>query len=103
MQIVAEPRRQAILQLIWEQERSAGEISGAFEVSFSAISQHLSRLREAGIVKVRRDGRQRFYRAHKEALGSLADYFENLWGKRLGRLKPLAEAEERNSSEDSKS
>jgi DNA-binding transcriptional ArsR family regulator len=100
MQLVAEPRRQAILQLIWDQERSAGEISEAFDVSFSAISQHLARLRNAGFVEVRREGRQRFYRARKEALGPLGEYFERLWGRQLRRLKTLAEAEERNADDE---
>jgi DNA-binding transcriptional ArsR family regulator len=102
MQLVAEPRRQAILQLIWNQERSAGEITEAFNVSFSAVSQHLAKLRGAGIVEVRREGRMRFYRARKEALGPLGAYLETLWGDRLLKLKSLAEAEERKASDESK-
>jgi DNA-binding transcriptional ArsR family regulator len=38
-------------------------------VSFSAVSQHLARLRDAGVVTVRRDGRRRFYRVERESLG----------------------------------
>ena len=91
LRVVSEPRRQQILQLIWDQERSAGEIAAAVPVSFSAVSQHLARLREAGLVSVRRDGRHRYYRARKGTPGTLAIYLE---GKQLAEL---AEAEERSS------
>lgn len=94
MQLVSEPRRQAILRLIWDRERSAGEIADHFDVSFAAISQHLAKLREASVVDMRRDGRHRYYRVRKQALGPLAGYFETLWGGGLGRLKAMAEAEE---------
>ena len=101
LQLLAEPRRQAILQLIWDEERSAGDISGAFDVSFSAVSQHLSKMREAGIVSVRKVGRRRLYRAEKEALGPLAQYLETMWGRGFSRLKVLAEAEERKIDDES--
>jgi DNA-binding transcriptional ArsR family regulator len=100
LRVVSEPRRQQILQLIWDQERSAGEIAAAVPVSFSAVSQHLARLREAGLVSVRRDGRHRYYRAQKGAMGTLAIYLEGMWEDRLVALKRLAEsaeAEERSS------
>lgn len=95
LRLLAEPRRQEILRLVWERERSAGEIASRIEVSFSAVSQHLAKLREAGVVRVRRQGRQRFYRARREALGPLVPYFEAFWSERLLRLKRLAEKEER--------
>ena len=53
---VAEPRRREILRMIWDQERPAGEIAAAFDVTFGAVSQHLRVLREAGLVEVRKDG-----------------------------------------------
>ncbi|HKA25343.1 MAG TPA: helix-turn-helix domain-containing protein, partial [Candidatus Eisenbacteria bacterium] len=57
---VAEPRRQAILHLIWRGEREAGEIHRAVGgITFGAVSQHLRVLREAGAVHVRKDGRRR--------------------------------------------
>jgi DNA-binding transcriptional ArsR family regulator len=68
VRVVAEPRRRDILRLVWDAERSAGEIAAHFDVTFGAISQHLSVLREAGLVAVRRDGTRRFYRADREAL-----------------------------------
>lgn len=95
LRAVAEPRRREILRLVWDREVSAGEVAGAFDVTFGAVSQHLRVLREAGLVCVRRDGRRRWYRACKEDMGPLRPYLEAMWKDRLGRLKALAEQRER--------
>jgi DNA-binding transcriptional ArsR family regulator len=95
LQVLAEPRRQAILRLVWERERAAGEIHEAMpEVTFPAVSQHLRRLRDAGLVEVRTEGRHRYYRADKDALGPLAAALEAMWDARLDALKHLAELDE---------
>jgi DNA-binding transcriptional ArsR family regulator len=99
LQIVAEPRRQEILALVWDHERKAGEIADAVDVSFSAVSQHLKVLRDAKLVRARKAGRERFYRADKAAFGGLGDYLETIWATRLRKLKALAEAAERKSAE----
>ena len=91
---LAEPRRREILRLVWSRERSAGEIAAAMPVTFGAVSQHLRILREAGAVSVRRDGRRRFYRAERRALGPMARVMEAFWAEGLDRLKALAEEEE---------
>lgn len=76
-------------------ELSAGEIAASVPVSFSAVSQHLARLRDAGLVTVRREGRNRYYRARKHTMGTLAIYLESMWTDKLAELKRLAETEER--------
>ena len=91
---IAEPRRQEILQLIWNEERPAGDIAANVDVTFGAVSQHLRVLRDAGLVTMRKQGRQHFYVANKPALGPLAVHLEALWRGRLFDLKRLAEAEE---------
>ena len=93
--IVAEPRRQEILKLIWNQERAAGDIAANVDVTFGAVSQHLRLLRSAGAVTMTKRGRHHFYRADKAALGPLAQHLEALWQVQLLKLKHLAEAEER--------
>jgi len=93
--VATQPRRLQILQLIWERERSAGDIAARLPVSFAAVSQHLRKLREAGLVSVRRDGRHRYYRARHEDMGTLAVYLETLWADRLTALKHMAEEAER--------
>lgn len=93
--LVADPSRGAILRLVWHRERTAGDIASEMPVTFSAVSQHLKRLRDAGLVTVRRSGRERWYRADRDAFGPLAPALEQLWSASLQRLADLAEREER--------
>lgn len=93
--VIADPSRREILSLLWNGERSAGDVAQRMPVTFGAVSQHLRVLREAGVVQVRKDGRQRFYRVRREALGTLASVLEETWTKNLRRLKATAESEER--------
>jgi DNA-binding transcriptional ArsR family regulator len=95
LQVIAAPRRLRILELVWDRELSAGAIAADFDVTWPAISQHLAVLRSAGFVTERRDGRRRFYRTNQAALGTLRQVVEEHWLRSLGRLKDLAEAEQR--------
>ncbi|MGH8825876.1 MAG: metalloregulator ArsR/SmtB family transcription factor [Jiangellaceae bacterium] len=95
LQVIAAPRRLRILELVWDRELAAGEIAAHFDVSWSAISQHLSVLKAAGFVVERREGTSRIYRTDQAALGSLRSVVEDHWRQSLGRLKDLAEAEQR--------
>ena len=95
LRVIAAPQRLRILELVWDRELSAGEIAAQFEVSWSAVSQHLTVLKTAGFVTERRVGRGRFYRADQAALGSLRTVVEEHWRGGLNRIKDLAEAEQR--------
>ena len=95
LQVIAEPRRRAILRLVWDTELPAGEIAARFDVSFAAVSQHLGVLRQAGLVTVRREGTRRLYLADRAALGRLGQVLEQMWSAQLDRLSELAEAAER--------
>jgi DNA-binding transcriptional ArsR family regulator len=97
---VAEPRRREILRLVWDSELSAGEIAERFDVTFGAVSQHLKVLRESGLVTLRQDGKRRFYRADREAMGPLADYLQSMWATKLDTLAVLAEAAERSEKSE---
>jgi DNA-binding transcriptional ArsR family regulator len=94
LQVIAAPQRLRILELVWDRELAAGDIAAQFEVSWSAISQHLTVLKTAGFVIERREGRSRLYRADQAALGSLRSVVEEHWRGGLSRLKDLAEAEQ---------
>jgi DNA-binding transcriptional ArsR family regulator len=91
---LASPRRQEILRLIWTEEQSAGAIHRAMpDVTFGAVSLQLRSLTEAGLAESRADGRNRFYRARREALGPVAKMLEAMWDDALWRLKLAAELE----------
>jgi DNA-binding transcriptional ArsR family regulator len=91
---IASPRRREILRLIWDRELRAGAIHAAMpDVTFGAVSLQLRSLAEAALVEVRADGRQRFYRARRAALGATGPILERLWNDALWRLKLQAELE----------
>jgi DNA-binding transcriptional ArsR family regulator len=78
LKAIADPRRRQILALVHERELSAGEIAAHFEVTRSAISQHLGVLRKVGLVSERRDGTRRMYQARREGLQKLKASLEEL-------------------------
>ncbi len=92
---IASPRRREILRLVWDQERSAGDIRRAMpDVTFGAVSLQLKTLEQAGLVESRRDRQFRFYRARCAALGPMAQHLEAMWSDALWKLKLAAELEE---------
>jgi DNA-binding transcriptional ArsR family regulator len=95
---LSSPRRREILRLVWSDERAAGEIAEAFDVSWPAISQNLRVLKEAGLIRERRIGTSRLYRADRTALKPLESYLRSMWSRNVDRLRLLAEAEERGRS-----
>ena len=86
LEAVSSPRRREILRLVWDAERSSGEIAAQFRASWPSISRSLRALREAGVVKERRDGQQRFYRADREVLRPLEKFLNQLWETGLDRI-----------------
>jgi DNA-binding transcriptional ArsR family regulator/uncharacterized protein YndB with AHSA1/START domain len=71
------PVRREILNLIWDADKPAGEIAAAFNVTQPTVSQHLSVLKDAGLVTMRVDGNFRRYRANQDVLRGL---HAALWG-----------------------
>ena len=95
LKAIAEPRRRAILRLVRDGELTAGAIASHFDVTRPAISQHLSVLKDAGLLSERRDGTKRIYRLRPEGFEEVRAFLEQMWGERLQVLKSEAEAEER--------
>lgn len=93
LRALAEPRRRAILQLVSHSELAAGEIAGCFEVTRTAVSQHLTVLRNAGLVAERRVGTRRLYRARPEGLASLRQFLDRMWASSLEVARDLVEAD----------
>lgn len=93
LQVIASPRRLKILELTWDRELGAGELASNFDVTWSAISQHVRVLKSAGFLTERRAGTSRFYQANKDGLGDLRAVVEAQWHEHLSAIKALAEAE----------
>ena len=92
---VAEPRRRDILAFLADRERPVGEIVAAFEMEQPSVSKHLRVLREVGLVRMRREGRQKLYQTNAAAIRPLHEWageFERFWRHTLTRVKERAEA-----------
>lgn len=89
---VASPRRREILRLLWEGERTAGDIHKAMpDVTFGAVSLQLKVLLAAGLVESRPDRQYRVYAVRRGAFGSVGPMLEAMWGDALWQLKLKAE------------
>lgn len=95
LRAIASPRRREILRLVWDEERSSGDIASHFDVTWPSISQNLRLLVDAGLVQTRRQGTTRLYRADRKQLGPLKAVLMKMWQADLDRLAQLAEDEER--------
>jgi DNA-binding transcriptional ArsR family regulator len=91
LRAIAEPRRRRILQLVSRDELAAGEIAAAFDITRTAVSQHLTVLKNAGLLSERRDGTRRLYRARAEGLAGLREFLDGMWAGALDEGRKLAE------------
>ena len=74
---LADPTRRRIVELLADDERSAGEIASHFPTSRPGVSRHLRVLHDAGLVRVREDGRRRLYSLDPAPLAELNAWLEN--------------------------
>jgi DNA-binding transcriptional ArsR family regulator len=91
---VAEPRRREILSYLALQERPVGDIVAMLSIDQPSVSKHLRVLRSVGLVRVRCDGRHKFYRTDAEAIRPLHEWagtFERYWQRQLLNVKKRAE------------
>jgi DNA-binding transcriptional ArsR family regulator len=95
IQALSNETRFKIVDLVRDREMAAGTIARRFKLTRPAVSQHISILREAGLLDERRVGSKRFYVVRSEGFDELVKYIEGFWGPRLQRLKQVAEAVER--------
>jgi DNA-binding transcriptional ArsR family regulator len=89
-EVLAEPNRRQILDLLRERERPVGELVAALSVSQPTISKHLRVLREAGFVESRVAASRRVYRLRAEPLREIDEWlapYRALWGSSLDRLE----------------
>ena len=95
LQVIAEPRRRDILRLVWDRELAESALADRFDVTFGAVSQHLTVLRETELVTVRKDGNRRLYKADQEALAPYKEILESMWSETLSRLADAIEESEK--------
>ena len=88
---IAEPTRRAVLDLLLEKERSAGDLVAAFpRLTQPAVSRHLRVLREAGLVSARAEAQQRIYALEAARLGVVYEWlnrYRAYWAAHLTSLE----------------
>ena len=94
-QALSNETRFKIVNLVRERELAAGTIARRFKLTRPAVSQHITVLREAGLLDERRAGAKRLYLVKPEGFDEIAEFIEGFWRPRLRRLKQAAEAVER--------
>ena len=88
--VLAEPTRRRILDLLLERERPVGELVKRLKLSQPGVSKHLRVLRDAGLVSVRNEAQRRIYGVCPEPLEEIAEWLEpyrKLWAERLDALE----------------
>jgi DNA-binding transcriptional ArsR family regulator len=96
--VLAEPTRRRILDLLLDRERPVGELVTKLKLSQPGVSKHLRVLREAGLVSVRNEAQRRIYEIRAEPLEEIAEWLEpyrRLWADRLDALERHLDEEER--------
>jgi DNA-binding transcriptional ArsR family regulator len=93
LRALGDPTRRAVFESLRAGPKAVGEIAGTLPVSRPAVSQHLRALKEAGLVRDRRDGARRLYGVDPEGLEEVRTYLETFWEDALGSFKRLADAE----------
>jgi DNA-binding transcriptional ArsR family regulator len=88
---LADPTRRKVFERLRGGPRPVVEIARGLPVSRPAVSQHLRVLKEAGLVRERREGTRNFYSVDGDALAELREYFENFWEEALAAFKEAAE------------
>jgi DNA-binding transcriptional ArsR family regulator len=89
-EVLAEPNRRRILDLLQGAERPVGELVTALALSQPAVSKHLRVLRQAGMVEVRRDAQRRLYRVRATPLHAIDDWlapYREMWESSLDDLE----------------
>ena len=96
-EVLAEPTRRGILELLRERERSVGELVESLTISQPGVSKHLRVMREAGLVTVRSDAQRRVYGIDPGPLRELDVWlapYRRLWNSKLDALERHLDGEE---------
>ena len=93
-QALADPSRRAIFRSLMRGEAAVKDLTARFDISQPAVSQHLSTLKSAGLVKARREGRFVYYQVQPRGMKPLIDWiahYRAFWTEHVHRLEQLLE------------
>jgi len=93
-QAIADPNRRAIISLLAQKKLTMNDVANHFTVSRPAISKHVKVLTECGLVKIEKQGRERYCTIQPDKLSEVSDWVEQyrqLWEERFDRLEKYLE------------
>jgi DNA-binding transcriptional ArsR family regulator len=90
---LGDPTRLAIFEMLGDHPQAVNQLAAGLPVSRPAVSQHLRVLKDARLVRDRREGTRRIYELNPEGLALLRDHFAELWDQALSAFKKFAEDE----------
>jgi DNA-binding transcriptional ArsR family regulator len=90
---LGDPTRLAIFAMLSKYPHAVNELAAGLPVSRPAVSQHLRVLKDARLVRDRRDGTRRIYELDPQGIAALRDHFSKLWDQALLSFKRVAEEE----------
>jgi DNA-binding transcriptional ArsR family regulator len=93
-QVLADPSRRAIFESLTRGEAAVKDLTARFDISQPAVSQHLAALKDAGLVKGRKDGRCVYYRIDAGGMKPLINWiahYRAFWTEHVDRLERLLE------------
>jgi DNA-binding transcriptional ArsR family regulator len=99
IQALGDPTRRTVFERLRGGPRSVGDLARGLPVSRPAVSQHLRVLKQAGLVRERREGTRNYYSVNGDGLADLREYFEGFWDEALTAFKAAAESEGGNENE----
>jgi DNA-binding transcriptional ArsR family regulator len=96
---LGDPTRLAIFEMLGDHPQAVNQLAAGLPVSRPAVSQHLRVLKDARLVRDRREGTRRIYELNPEGLALLRDHFAKLWDQALSAFKKFAEEEYKKEKE----
>ena len=97
---LADPTRRTVFERLRSGPQPVVELACGLNVSRPAVSQHLRVLKDAGLVRDRKEGTRHYYSVDGDALAELREYFESFWDDALAAFKEAAEKGETDESAD---
>ena len=97
---LADETRRSVFERLRAGPRPVGELAAGLPVSRPAVSQHLRVLREAKLVRERREGNRRVYSVDPQGLLTLREYLDDHWGDVLAAFKSAADKEAQGDGDD---
>ena len=88
---LADPTRRRVFEKLKAGPKSVGEIAHGLPVSRPAVSQHLKVLKDAGLVRDKREGTRRLYQLDPEGVARLRAHFDQMWTRALSSFQDAVE------------